>query len=108
MVPAGGGEQAILLRFFADRQTIDELAKAGHLTQDDVTINQIRAEGGDWQRLWEEVFSIFAKSGGDPWANVAPMKRPVLYQKQGNGPHEFMRILWDEDSQRAYLVWSNT
>lgn len=107
MVPAGGGEQVILFRFVADRQTMEEIVKGGHLSRDDETVNELMGEDGGWRWLWEQVFSCLADSGGDPWTNVAPMKRPVLYKKQCEGPED-MKVLWDEDSGRAYVVWSIT
>lgn len=104
-VPAGGGEQTILLRFYADRATIEEIAKDGQLTRDDATLDEIKTQGGDWSRVWQAAFSFFAESGGHAWTQAAPMKRPVLFRKNSPGSSEFTSLLWDEETGQAFVVY---
>jgi hypothetical protein len=107
MTPAGGGEQTILLRFSADRQTIEELVKEGRLARDDETVDEVAQEGGGWEKLWHAAFYPRAKSGGQAWTGDRPMKSPILYRKRDKEHFESTSLLWDEDSGRAYVMFQS-
>ncbi len=101
------GDQTILLRFVADRQTLDELVKARDFVRDDEPIKIWMESENAWDALWEKCFSNFSTLGGEGWAKVSPMSQPVFYQWDNEeGLLESTRLLWDAETGKAYVLYT--
>ncbi|MBN1345941.1 MAG: hypothetical protein JXQ73_24840 [Phycisphaerae bacterium] len=103
----GPGDAAILLRFQADRSTLERLLanKAFGDCQD--WLNELLELYPDPQERWDQIFQpamlTFASSC---WHKTPTISRPVLYRwddfaKTGTR----VILLWDAASESAYVVW---
>lgn len=112
------GDTILLVRFRANRATVQSLLNRRHFELDSSWHDQApdsqttSLPTDEWPSLWDYVFGGFAKIGGGSWQNVAPMAFPEVYswnnyELQTGVPvrPRSTSMLYDSDSGRCYVLY---
>jgi hypothetical protein len=109
---AGGpGDTTAVIRFVADKATIDALLAPQSFVADDQALGEWR-QRGNWQQLCYEVFGNLTELGAEPHGGtpsiIPPMGEPHVYvyklDKGGQAPRAAV-LLWDAATGQAYVQW---
>ncbi len=105
---AGGpGDTVVLIRFLADRATIDKLISHRRFVREKEWVEILWSQRPDPQERWRRVFSDAVDFGGRAWKKGPPISKPFLYRWGGfEYSGERTILLWDAQSERGYAVYS--
>lgn len=101
------GDKWALIRFDADRATMEQLWTQGEFGKDE-NFELYLAQGESWKGLFSAAFSNFCESGGAAWREVAPMADPVYRRRtwKDRTASPSTSLLWDPSTGRAYALYA--
>jgi hypothetical protein len=97
------GDMWILMRFHVDEGGLERLLSERAFERD--------VEDEEWWRdepegVWRRLFGGYAGQGGVAWREVALPARVRIYRWQGDNPTSRTLLLWDEEGEWAYVLYS--
>jgi hypothetical protein len=99
----GPNDNVILMRFTADRSTIDQIRSA-RIFRSKPDLTESYPDQKTWQELWGRAIGDFARTfGGKEWESVLPMNSPKAYATDIEDDRHTI-ILWDEATGRTYVL----
>lgn len=103
----GPGDTAILIRFEADRATLDKLMSQPSFQSAQEQLDEHRKLYPDPLERWRWVFQASLTFASDSWQTPPPISAPRLYRWDSlHLSAEMIVVLWDADSGKAYVAYS--
>ena len=96
-------DAAILIQFSADETALMNLLSHREFQRD--------AEKEEWWRedsatVWRQLFGGFAGFGGERWRDIELPTDVRILRWQGDDPTENTTVLWDESTERAFVLYT--